>query len=139
MPRLKTPRPPEETRAIVRALRRRFITPEVEATAKAAYARLMSNNPIATRAALAAAAKPEPDSDVAEGDTFLGMIRRREGIKLGASGGSFSEAEQAQARTILDELRSNFGTAAGDSDESKARAILDSFKQRFAGIRKPGH
>lgn len=34
MPRRKTPRDPEEALAISRALRKRFITPEAEATAK---------------------------------------------------------------------------------------------------------
>ncbi|MEJ0067755.1 MAG: hypothetical protein WDO24_02310 [Pseudomonadota bacterium] len=40
MPRRTTPRPPEEARAIVRALRERYITPEAEAAAKAAFARM---------------------------------------------------------------------------------------------------
>jgi hypothetical protein len=36
----KTPRPPEEARAIARALRKRFISAEVEATALEALKRL---------------------------------------------------------------------------------------------------
>jgi hypothetical protein len=85
MPR-KTPRPPEEARAIVRALRGRYISGEAEATARAAMARIEARQ-----------AAPTP----------LEELRRREQIKP-ADERPFSEEEKARARAVLQRLRAAY-------------------------------
>jgi hypothetical protein len=106
MPRRKTPRPPEEARAIVRALRKRYITPEAEAAAKAAFERLGIPLPMPTA--------PQPAAP--EEPTLLQLIRDREGI--GADGPiaelpaheTPAEKLQNRARTILSKLQAKFAT-----------------------------
>jgi hypothetical protein len=88
MPR-KTPRPPDEARAIARNLRRRYITAEAEATAKAAMTRLEAGR-------AAKGAKPAQPLDA---------LRQREQISVPAeSGAPFSDEEKARAKAILDRL-----------------------------------
>lgn len=107
MPRRKTPRPPEEARAIVRALRKRYITPEAEAAAKAAMEKLNIPLPFPTA--------PSPAPTEAE-PTLLQLIRDREGI--GADGPvrelpahqTAAEKLQDRARTILTRLQAKFAT-----------------------------
>src|SRR5271170_5085423 len=108
MPRRKTPRPPEEARAIVRALRQRYITPEAEAAAKAAFARM--NIPL-----LVPTAKPEPVPDPApEEATLLQLIRDREGIAANApltelpAHETAAEKLENRARLILARIQSKF-------------------------------
>lgn len=136
MPRRKTPRPPEETRAIVRALRRRFISPEVEKAARAAFAKITAAHPDAARKPIAFDGDKSTKGieEIDDPSTFLGMIRRREGITVGARGRDFSAEEQSQARSILEELRAaHAGTGAGEGEESRARAILEGLKKRLNG------
>jgi hypothetical protein len=108
MPRRKTPRPPEEARAIVRALRKRYITPEAEAAAKAAFARMNIPLPVPT-------AKPEPVPDPApEEPTLLQLIRDREGIASNAPLSELPAHETAaeklenRARLILARIQAKF-------------------------------
>lgn len=108
MPRRKTPRPPEEARAIVRALRKRYITPEAEAAAKAAFARMNIPLPVPT-------AKPEPVPDPApEEPTLLQLIRDREGIASNAplselpAHETASEKLENRARLILARIQAKF-------------------------------
>jgi hypothetical protein len=114
MPRRKTPRPPEEALAIVRALRKRYITPEAEATAKAAFARMNIPLPVPT-------AQPEPvpaqvPAPASDEPTLLQLIRDREGI---AANGPLTElpahetaAEKLEnrARLILSRIQAKFTT-----------------------------
>ena len=108
MPRRKTPRPPEEARAIVRALRKRYITPEAEEAAKAAFAKMNIPLPVPTTKPAEPPASDEP--------TLLQLIRDREGI---ASNAPLSElpahetgAEKLQnrARLILARIQARFAT-----------------------------
>jgi hypothetical protein len=85
MPR-KTPRSPEEARAIVRALRGRYISGEAEATARAAMARLQ-----------ASPARPSPMEE----------LRRREQITM-KDERPFTEEEKARARAVLQRLRTAY-------------------------------
>jgi len=108
MPRRKTPRPPEEARAIVRALRKRYITPEAEATAKAAFARM--NIPVPT-------APPEPVPEQASDEpTLLQLIRDREGIAANApltelpAHETAAEKLENRARLILSRIQAKFTT-----------------------------
>src|SRR5579862_3485974 len=115
MPRRKTPRPPEEARAIVRALRARYITPEAEAAAKAAFARMGIPLPLPT-------AKPAPDpvadsaTPTAEEPTLLQLIRDREGIAANApltelpAHETAAEKLESRARLILARIQSRFNT-----------------------------
>src|SRR5258708_29349694 len=110
MPRRKTPRPPEEARAIVRALRKRYITPEAEEAAKAAFARMNIPLPVPTAQP---AAPIEPASDE---PTLLQLIRDREGIAANAPLSELpahetgAEKLQTRARTILTRIQSRFNT-----------------------------
>jgi hypothetical protein len=110
MPRRKTPRPPEEARAIVRALRKRYISPEAEAAAKAAFARLNIPLPVPT-------AKPVPDAEPASDEpTLLQLIRDREGIAANAPLSELpahetgAEKLQNRARLILSRIQARFST-----------------------------
>ncbi|SRR5579871_5309963 len=112
MPNRKTPRPPEEARAIVRALRERYITPEAEAAAKAMFERLGIPLPVPT-------AKPATPSPAAPADgepTLLEMIRNREGIAANAPLSELpahetgAEKLQNRARLILARIQSRFAT-----------------------------
>lgn len=110
MPRRTTPRPPEEARAIVRALRQRYITPEAEEAAKAAFARLGIPLPIPT-------AKPAPVAAASDGEpTLMEMIREREGIAANAPLGELpahetgAEKLQNRARLILSRIQARFAT-----------------------------
>ncbi|MBV8168286.1 MAG: hypothetical protein JO021_15930 [Alphaproteobacteria bacterium] len=108
MPRRTTPRPPEEARAIVRALRKRYITPEAEAAAKAAFEKLGVPFPMPSAPAPAPAAPEEP--------TLLQLIRDREGIAANApltelpAHETAAEKLQNRARTILARIQSRFNT-----------------------------
>lgn len=107
MPRRTTPRPPEEARAIVRALRKRYITPEAEAAAKAAFEKL--GVPFPVPSAPAPATAPEEP-------TLLQLIRDREGIGANApltelpAHETAAEKLQNRARTILARIQSRFNT-----------------------------
>jgi hypothetical protein len=109
MPRRRTPRPPEEARAIVRALRKRYITPEAEAAAKAAFARM--NIPLPVPTAKPAAEAPSPDEP-----TLLQLIRDREGIAANApltelpAHETGAEKLQTRARLILSRIQAKFST-----------------------------
>jgi hypothetical protein len=110
MPRRKTPRPPEEARAIVRALRKRYITPEAEAAAKAAFARMNIPLPVPT-------APPEPVPETGpEEPTLLQLIRDREGIASNAPLSELPAHETAaekienRARLILARIQAKFTT-----------------------------
>jgi hypothetical protein len=101
MPR-KTPRPAEEARAIARALRRRYITPEAEIAARRQMARLKI--PLAD---LLGRGVTAPSLEAAKGEkTLIAMIRDREGIELPASTetGDFTMSERERARQILEML-----------------------------------
>ena len=108
MPRRTTPRPPEEARAIVRALRKRYITPEAEAAAKAAFEKLGVPFPVPSAPAPAPATPEEP--------TLLQLIRDREGIAANApltelpAHETAAEKLQNRARTILTRIQSRFNT-----------------------------
>ncbi len=108
MPRRTTPRPPEEARAIVRALRKRYITPEAEAAAKAAFEKLGVPFPMPSAPAPAPATPEEP--------TLLQLIRDREGIAANApltelpAHETAAEKLQNRARTILARIQSRFNT-----------------------------
>src|SRR4051794_38775810 len=107
MPRRTTPRPPEEARAIVRALRKRYITPEAEAAAKAAFEKLGIPLPVPSAPAPVQANAPEEP-------TLLQLIRDREGIgapltELPAHE-TAAEKLQNRARTILARIQSRFNT-----------------------------
>jgi hypothetical protein len=108
MPRRTTPRPPEEARAIVRALRKRYITPEAEAAAKAAFEKLGVPFPVPSAPAPAPATPEEP--------TLLQLIRDREGIAANAplselpAHETAAEKLQNRARTILARIQSRFNT-----------------------------
>jgi len=109
MPRRTTPRPPEEARAIVRALRKRYITPEAEEAAKAAFARLGIPLPVPT-------AKPAPAAAPPDEPTLLEMIREREGIAANAPLSELpahetgAEKLQNRARLILSRIQARFAT-----------------------------
>ena len=108
MPRRTTPRPPEEARAIVRALRKRYITPEAEAAAKAAFEKLGVPFPMPSAPAPAPTTQEEP--------TLLQLIRDREGIAANApltelpAHETAAEKLQNRARTILARIQSRFNT-----------------------------
>jgi hypothetical protein len=108
MPRRKTPRPPEEARAIVRALRKRYITPEAEATAKAIFARMNIPLPVPT-----APPEPVPETGLDE-PTLLQLIRDREGIAANAPLSELPAHETAaeklenRARLILSRIQAKF-------------------------------
>jgi hypothetical protein len=108
MPRRTTPRPPEEARAIVRALRKRYITPEAEAAAKAAFEKLGVPFPMPSA--------PAPAQAVPEEPTLLQLIRDREGIAANApltelpAHETAAEKLQNRARTILARIQSRFNT-----------------------------
>ncbi len=104
----KTPRPIEEARAIARSLRARYITPEAEAAAKAAIARL--NVPLPGADAFNKSSTP---ADGGPGErTLIGFIRQREGIRVEGSEetGDFTATERDQARAILLKLQQRFST-----------------------------
>jgi hypothetical protein len=108
MPRRKTPRPPEEARAIVRALRKRYITPEAEATAKAIFARMNIPLPVPT-------APPEPVPEpTSDEPTLLQLIRDREGIASNApltelpAHETAAEKLESRARLILSRIQAKF-------------------------------
>ena len=109
MPRRTTPRPPEEARAIVRALRQRYITPEAEAAAKAAFERL--GIPLPVPSAPAPAPETPPDEP-----TLLQLIRDREGIAANAPLSELpahetgAEKLQNRARLILSRIQARFAT-----------------------------
>src|SRR5258706_13632026 len=109
MPRRTTPRPPEEARAIVRALRKRYITPEAEAAAKAAFEKLGIPLPVPSAPAPVQASAPEEP-------TLLQLIRDREGIGANApltelpAHETAAEKLQNRARTILARIQSRFDT-----------------------------
>ena len=111
MPRRKTPRPPEEARAIVRALRKRYNTPEAEAAAKAAFERMNIPLPLPT-AKPAEAAEPPPNDE----PTLLQLIRDREGIAANAPLSELpahetgAEKLQNRARLILARIQAKFTT-----------------------------
>jgi hypothetical protein len=65
MPKRKTPRPPEEALAISRALRKKFISPEAEATAK----RLLAEQATKT------AEKPFSDREMRRAAEILSTLR----------------------------------------------------------------
>jgi len=106
MPRRTTPPPPEEARAIVRALRKRYITPEAEAAAKAAFEKLGVPFPVPSA--------PAPAPATAEEPTLLQLIRDREGIAANApltelpAHETAAEKLQNRARTILARIQSRF-------------------------------
>jgi hypothetical protein len=106
MPRRTTPRPRHEVLEIVRALRKRYITPEAEAAARAALARTPLPLPGMPRPAappVAAAAPAEP--------SLIDLIRRREGIAVGGEAtGEFTDAERDRARQILARLQAKRST-----------------------------
>src|SRR5258708_10983874 len=94
MPR-KIPRPPEQARAIARALRARYISPEVEAAAKrglaksgismagmaAAFAgRIPAGAPAAPPRRQNDAPPSAPPGAARAGSPLLDLIREREGI-----------------------------------------------------------
>jgi hypothetical protein len=113
MPRRKTPRPPEEARAIVRALRQRYITPEAEAAAKAAFERMNVPLPFPT----ARPATPAPTPDVPPDEpTLLQLIRDREGIAANApltelpAHETAAEKLENRARLILARIQAKFST-----------------------------
>ena len=114
----KTPRPPEEARAIARALRKRFISPEVEATALASLKRLN----IDPAAFLAPPAKPveaaPTPKDPAKMASFWGRsskestiaaVREREGIVLPEADKPFTEDEKRKARAVLAIFKDRYG------------------------------
>jgi hypothetical protein len=111
MPRRKTPRPPEEARAIVRALRARYITPEAEAAAKAAFERLGVPLPLPTAKP---APTPEPTSPAGDEPTLLQLSRDREGIAANApltelpAHETAAEKLENRARTILARIQAKF-------------------------------
>ncbi|MBV8411917.1 MAG: hypothetical protein JOY64_30105 [Alphaproteobacteria bacterium] len=112
MPRRKTPRPPEEARAIVRALRQRYISTEAEAAAKAMFERLQIPLPLPTAKPVEAAA---PETAPGE-PTLLEMIREREGIAANAPLSELpahetgAEKLQNRARLILSRIQARFAT-----------------------------
>jgi len=71
MARRKTPRPDDEALAISRALRKRFITPEAEATAK----RLLSEQGLAPKE------KPFSESEKKQAAEILANIRKKFPLK----------------------------------------------------------
>ncbi len=111
MPRRTTPRPPEEARAIVRALRKRYITPEAEEAAKAAFARMNIPLPVPTAKPAAAPEALAPDEP-----TLLQLIRDREGIAANApltelpAHETGAEKLQNRARLILSRIQARFAT-----------------------------
>ena len=112
MPRRKTPRPPEEARAIVRALRKRYITPEAEAAAKAMFERMNIPLPLPTaKPAAAPTAEAGPEEP-----TLIQLIRDREGIAANApltelpAHETAAEKLENRARLILARIQAKFTT-----------------------------
>lgn len=98
MPKRKTPRPPEEARTIARALRHRYVTPEMEAAAKRGLQG-------AAKAKQAALASPSEGTETG-GATLLDLLREREGIRLPDHGtdpadAPFTADEKEQAKQVL--------------------------------------
>jgi hypothetical protein len=73
MPRRTTPRPPKEALAISKALRKRFISPEAEATAK----RLLAEQNAAEHEAGAPAEEPFTASERQRAAEILSVIRKK--------------------------------------------------------------
>ncbi len=119
----KTPRPPEEARAIARALRKRFISAEVEATALETLRRLNIDPAAFLKGPVAAAGKaddaaPSP-KDPVKMATFWGRsgkestiaaVREREGIVLPEADKPFTEDEKRKARAVLAVFKERYGT-----------------------------
>jgi hypothetical protein len=131
MPSQKSLRPIEQARAIARALRLQYITPEVEATAKAALARLTAGG--GARAAAisqaltgqagaspsrssarpsASAQRPSPTPDILQDspDNLIALIRKREEIggRPSHPDDAFSESERVRAQKILADLQRKY-------------------------------
>ncbi|MFY8107105.1 MAG: hypothetical protein ACOVKO_09320 [Elstera sp.] len=115
----KTPRPPEEARAIARALRKRFISAEVEATALETLRRL-NIDPAAflSPSPKPAEAAPAP-KDPAKMASFWGRsskestiaaVREREGIVLPEADKPFTDDEKRKARAVLAVFKERYGT-----------------------------
>ncbi len=115
----KTPRPPEEARAIARALRKRFISAEVEATAMETLRRL-NIDPAAFLASpkKPADAAPAPKDPVKMArfwgrsgkESTIAAVREREGIVLPEADKPFTEDEKRKARAVLAVFKERYGT-----------------------------
>lgn len=123
----KPPRPPEQARAIARALRQRYISPEVEAAAKRGLAKSgisMARMVAAMTGRVAAGtAPPRRQSDArptaaasaagtaragsSAASPLLDLIREREGIVIEPPGAEapFTAEEQARARAVLEAFK----------------------------------
>jgi hypothetical protein len=114
----KTPRPPEEARAIARAFRKRFISAEVEATALEALRRL-NIDPAAFLAppqkAIEAAPAPKDPVKMAHfwgrssKESTIAAVREREGIVLPEADKPFTEDEKRKARAVLAVFKERYG------------------------------
>jgi hypothetical protein len=98
-----TPRPREQALEIARRLREKFISPEVQEAARAAYDNLLET-----------AAQPETKTSKmtwgkSEGNTLAEKIRLREGIELPSDEKPFSAEEKQKARAILELFRQQTG------------------------------
>ncbi len=88
-------------------MRRRYITPEAEAAARAALARTPVPLPGMPLPVAPQPAAPQP----AAAPSLVDLIRRREGISIGdAPTGDFTDAERDRARQILARLQANRST-----------------------------
>lgn len=114
----KTPRPPEEARAIARALRKRFITPEVEAVAQETLKRL-NIDPALLLGGKPKPAEPAPVKEPSKMAMFWGRgkketttaaVREREGIVLPESDKPFTEEEKRKAQAVLAIFKERYGT-----------------------------
>jgi hypothetical protein len=123
MPRRTKPRAPEEALAIARALRRRFISPEVEATAQVAMKRLGLDPAAMLKGLMAGQAAPPPaPAQIAaaksatpvgteRGSPLLDLVRAREGIALAQADeptGVLDKDLEKTARDILADIRKRY-------------------------------
>lgn len=114
----KTPRPPEEARAIARALRKRFISPEVEAVAQESLKRL-NLDPAQLLGGAPKAPEPAPVKEPSKmamfwgrskKETTIAAVREREGIVLPESEKPFTEEEKRKAQAVLAIFKERYGT-----------------------------
>ncbi len=112
----KTPRPPDQARAIARALRQRFITPDLEAAARRGLAKAGLSIAGMTAALRGGPPPSERQSDARptataappdRGSRLLDLIREREGIVVPPPGNEapFTAEEEARARAVLDAFK----------------------------------
>ncbi|MDX2102206.1 MAG: hypothetical protein EAZ99_09885 [Alphaproteobacteria bacterium] len=140
MPRRRTPRAPEEALAIARALRRRYISAEVETTAKRALSRL-GLDPRTMLSGLMAGAQKPPPADAAAPNPAPTDPNPADAIQaIRAAAKSATPIGQSGSK-LMDLVRAREGIALRQADqptasldqslEAEARAILDDIRKRY--------